>query len=317
MGMRAGVRGSGSAPTRQGDRPGHQGLRVAQDRRYGSGVPCGGRAIPQRRWGGEDTEPEAKGAPLDVAYVIPWHVAIDGAEVLDQVVEVIETYVVMKVHQAHLVALWCAFSHALDCFWFNPRLAARSPVMRCGKTTLLDIVTALAARPLAAANISEAAVFRTIEAAHPSLLIDEADCYLPDNPALRSVLNSGHTRTSAHVTRVVPTPTGEQEPRKFSTWAPIAIALIGKLPGTLADRSIDIQLQRKPRKVRVRRLRKERSPELPELQRKLARFVADHQLALEQADPEPPEELNDRAADNVRPLMAIAEVAGGHWPERA
>jgi Protein of unknown function (DUF3631) len=274
--------------------------------RYAGGTPESGA-----------DEPEAKGAPLDVVDALPWHEQVDGAAVLDRVAELLELHVIMKPHEAHLVALWCGFTHALDCFWFNPRLAIRSPVKRCGKTTLLDLIEQLAARPLAAANITEAAVFRTIEAVKPSLLIDEADCYLADNAALRSVLNSGHTRTSAHVIRVVPTPAGEQEPRKFSTWAPIAVALIGSLPGTLADRAIDIALQRKPRNTPVRRLRKDRGAELPQLQRKLARFAADHRLALEQADPEPPEALHDRMADNLRPLMAIAEVAGEEWPARA
>ena len=51
--------------------------------------------------------------------------------------------------------------------------------------------------------------------------------------------------------------------------------------------------------------------------RQLARFVLDNQVTIGAADIEPPEELHDRAADNWRPLMAIGEVAGGPWPERA
>jgi putative DNA primase/helicase len=35
------------------------------------------------------------------------------------------------------------------------------------------------------------------------------------------------------------------------------------------------------------------------------------------ADPEPPKGLHDRAADNWRPLLAIADAAGGVWPETA
>ena len=30
-----------------------------------------------------------------------------------------------------------------------------------------------------------------------------------------------------------------------------------------------------------------------------------------------PNELNDRAADDWRPLLAVADIAGGEWPERA
>src|SRR5439155_25602256 len=35
------------------------------------------------------------------------------------------------------------------------------------------------------------------------------------------------------------------------------------------------------------------------------------------ADPQLPATLDDRAADNWRPLVAIADLAGGVWPERA
>ena len=39
--------------------------------------------------------------------------------------------------------------------------------------------------------------------------------------------------------------------------------------------------------------------------------------ALRDADPAVPTELNDRAADNWRPLLAIADRAGSQWPEKA
>jgi predicted lipoprotein with Yx(FWY)xxD motif len=34
-------------------------------------------------------------------------------------------------------------------------------------------------------------------------------------------------------------------------------------------------------------------------------------------DPSIPAALNDRAADNWRPLIAIADLAGGEWPQLA
>jgi putative DNA primase/helicase len=50
------------------------------------------------------------------------------------------------------------------------------------------------------------------------------------------------------------------------------------------------------------------------LARKAARWAADHMDALREADPAIPPELNDRAADNWRPLLAIADLVGGDWP---
>jgi hypothetical protein len=50
---------------------------------------------------------------------------------------------------------------------------------------------------------SGTAVFRLIEAHQPTLLIDEADTFLPENEALRGVLNSGFWKPKAYVSRCV------------------------------------------------------------------------------------------------------------------
>ena len=54
-----------------------------------------------------------------------------------------------------------------------------------------------------------------------------------------------------------------------------------------------------------------------ELCRKQARFSADHSKTIAESNPAIPENLNDREQDNWEPLLAIAEAAGGHWPETA
>ncbi len=51
--------------------------------------------------------------------------------------------------------------------------------------------------------------------------------------------------------------------------------------------------------------------------RQCARWANDNQQALEKLNPDIPAELHDRAADNWQPLLAIADLAGGDWPERA
>src|SRR4029453_223767 len=112
----------------------------------------------------------------------------------------------------------------------------------CGKTVLLIVLGALVPRRMFAANVTPAVLFRTIEKFSPTLLIDEADTFIRDNDELRGVLNSGHTRTTATVIRAVG---DDHDPRAFSTWCPKAIALIGSLPGTLSDRSIEIGMRRR------------------------------------------------------------------------
>src|SRR6266852_4635174 len=56
---------------------------------------------------------------------------------------------------------------------------------------------------------------------------------------------------------------------------------------------------------------------LEPLRRRAARWGVDHEAALRGADPAVPPELHDRQADNWRPLLAIADRAGGAWPELA
>ena len=58
---------------------------------------------------------------------------------------------------------------------------------------------------------------------------------------MRGILNSGHRRGGS----VLRTVGDDFEPRQFGTYAACAIAMIGQLPGTLADRSISIELQRR------------------------------------------------------------------------
>ncbi len=51
-----------------------------------------------------------------------------------------------------------------------------------------------------------------------------------------------------------------------------------------------------------------------DIRRKCTRWTNDHQLEIKHADPEMPMQLDDRAMDIWRPLMAIADLVGGGWP---
>jgi Protein of unknown function (DUF3631) len=186
-----------------------------------------------------------------------------------------------------------------------------SPEKRCGKTTLLRVIQALVPKPLLASNITAAAIFRTVEIARPTLLIDEGDTFLRENEELRGVLNSGHSK-DGQVVRLVG---DNHEPRVFSTWCPTVVASIDWLPGTIEDRSIKIIMRRRRGDERVERFRDDRIEALAVLAQKARRWVDDHIEELRKADPETPMELHDRAADNWRPLLAIADVVGGEWPK--
>lgn len=245
----------------------------------------------------------------------PWPDPVAGDQLLSAVAAAIRQHVVFDDHARDLAALWVVHTFLLDAFLITPRLAVRSPVRRCGKTTLLDILTRLVCRPLPAANTSAAAIYRVIEGYQPTLLIDEFDSFSfgDKGEELRNVLNSGHRRGGS----VLRTVGEDHEPRSFATYGACVIALIGNLPGTLTDRAVTIDLKRRLASEPIEPFRLDRTEHLDVLARQIARWAKDHAEAVRVADPAMPKGVFNRDADNLRPLLAIADVASGKWPERA
>jgi putative DNA primase/helicase len=237
---------------------------------------------------------------------------VDGVMLLDEVAEAIRKHVVLSEHARDAAALWVVHTYLLDRLMITPRLAITSALKGCGKTTTLDVLAQLVFRPLLAANCSASSIFRVVEGFRPCLMIDEADSFLPDNEELRGILNSGHRRGGAVLRNVG----DDHEPRQFSTYSAAAIALIGQLPGTLSDRSVTISLTRRKASEKVEPFRFDRVEHLTLLARKLVRWTKDNAEAIVSAEPEMPAGLYNRAADNWRPLLAVALVAGGNWLER-
>ena len=92
---------------------------------------------------------------------------------------------------------------------------------------------------------------------------------------------------------------------------------IGALPGTLADRSIRAELQRKKPDEHVTGFRSDRIDHLRILARQMVRWLDDNEEVLRSAEPAMPPSMHNRKADNWRPLLSIADAAGGDWPECA
>src|SRR5207244_7120969 len=116
----------------------------------------------------------------------------------------------------------------------------------------------------------------------PTMLRDEAETFVTGNEEVRGILNSGHTRDTAIIIRLVG---DNHEPKEFSTWSAKAIASIGKLSGTLRDRSIILPMRRKKPSERVAKLRGRDTDEFLELRRKARRWADDNVAALKQACP--------------------------------
>lgn len=252
----------------------------------------------------------------------PWPEAVNGAELLHDIANMLGKHVVMPEHGAVVCALWALHTWCFACFTYSPRLLLSSPVKRSGKTLLLRLLAALVTRPLTAEGISAAALYRVISAAHPTLLLDEYDTFLIARrdaseaaEALRGVVNSGFQRGG----RIVRCSGDKHEPVAFPCYAPVVLAGIGNPPSTVADRSILLAMRRRANGEVVERP----SPGWPlrqqheDLVRRCRRWAMDSAPMLAEAEPEIPAGLHDRAADCWWSLLSIADAAGEHWPELA
>jgi putative DNA primase/helicase len=247
---------------------------------------------------------------LPFAEVEPWPEPIDAAQLLADIAATVRRYIVCEKETAHTVALWAAMTWFIDVVQVAPLAVITAPEKRCGKSQLLFLLGRLSARAITTSSISPAALYRTIDAWCPTLLIDEADAFMKDNEELRGLLNSGHTRESAYVIRTV----GDSfTPTMFNTWGAKALAGIGHVADTLMDRAVILELRRKLPHEEVDRIRHAEPGLFADLRSKLARFAEDYGDQVRQARPPLPHNLNDRAQDNWEPLLAIAMAAGDKW----
>jgi putative DNA primase/helicase len=254
-----------------------------------------------------------QGSKIEFEQIDPWPEAVDGEVLITDMIEAIRKHVILSKHQAQGVSLWIVHTYLMEVAEHAPRLQIKSPTKRCGKTTLLDTISHMVFRPINTESISIAALFRLIEGHHPTVLIDEADTFFKredgrDNEDMNGILNTGHKPGGYYIRTV-----GEDfEPRGFKVFGPVAYAWLVKrgryVADTVEDRSITIELRRRRRDEEITRLRRTKANHLHALARRIARWAQDNVSVLANADPTMPEELNDRAQDNWRPLIAIADA---------
>ncbi|MDJ0342600.1 DUF3631 domain-containing protein [Streptomyces sp. H10-C2] len=263
----------------------------------------------------DDTRPD----PIHAAQPDPDATASHGAALLDRLKAAVARFVILPSEEAlDATVLWVAATHLQPSWQHAPRLAVVGPAKRCGKSRLLDILTETVHHPVMTVNSTAAAVFRSITEEPPTLLVDEADTIFgtpkqaEKNEEMRGLLNAGHQR-DRYVLRVVG---NDHTPHRFHTFAMAALAGIGDLPDTIMDRSIVVRMRRRATGEHVSPYRTKRdSPDLHELRALLAQWtapLAEQALLLEPSMP-----VEDRAADTWEPLVIIADLAGGPWPDRA
>jgi len=225
-------------------------------------------------------------------------------------------YVILPEGVPFVAALWVIGTRIFKMFDCFPYLTVTSPTKRCGKTRFAEILELLCAHPLMSINISEAALFRSIESDEPpTVIIDEAEALRNRQSEraayLLAILQAGF-REGAHVLRCVGR---ENKVKKFSVYCPKVVLAIGNLPDTLMDRSVIIRMRRHLRNESIARFRRR-------VAAKQALGVASAMAVWAEENKAPIGKaylkqnldfLRDREADIWEPLFTIASVA---VPER-
>lgn len=242
----------------------------------------------------------------------PWADDVDGEALADDIERTINKYIHLAGNESPQLTLWIFMSYLVDRLNIMPKLALNSPIKRCGKTTLLELLEAFCCNAKAVSNISPAAVFRWIEQIAPTLMIDEVDTFITkDNPELVGIINAGHKRRTATVARVVGQG-DDMHVEEFNVFTPMVVAGIGAKPDTVEDRSIMIRMERPTNKRKLPRIPFNFFEDSQQARLKLAKFADDIEFEWVEA---PPCE-NARNQDNWSVLFSIARLISQAWVDK-
>ncbi len=247
---------------------------------------------------------------------------LDGADLLDNVLGYLQMFVAYPSPEAAIAhALWIMHTHLMAAWESTPRIAFLSPEPGSGKTRALEITETLVPRPVEAINVTPAYLFRKVSdpAGLPTILYDEVDTLFGpkarDNEEIRGILNAGHRRGAMAGRCVVKGKIVETE--ELPAYCAVALAGLGNLPDTILSRSVVIRMRRRAPTESIEPYRRRlHAPVGNTLRGRIAAWaktVAKKVLTC----PQMPDGLADRNADVWESLLAIADAAGGTWPQRA
>lgn len=245
---------------------------------------------------------------------------IDGAELLNDIEAFLSRFVAYPSEAARCAhVLWIAHTHRMDIWESTPRIAFLSPEPGSGKSRALEVTELLVPRPVHAVNTTSAYLFRKVsdEAGLPTVLYDEIDTVLgpraKENEDIRGMLNAGHRKGAVAGRCVVKGKLIETE--DLPAYCAVALAGLDDLPDTLMSRSVIVRMRRRSPNEIVEPFRHRlHSKEGYALRDELEAWSAQIPVGIW---PDMPDEIADRNADIWEALFAIADAAGGDWPERS
>lgn len=239
------------------------------------------------------------------------HLKANGPEVVRRAEAFFSRYAVLPSGTLLPSALWTIGTHTFESFDSFAYLAVTSPTPRCGKTRVLELLSLLCANPVRTSNISEAALYRLIASFKPTLLLDEMEQLREkgERPQiLRNLINAGNRRDAVTIRCTERGASIEQ----CGVYCPKALAAIGSLPDTIADRAIVFQMQRRTREEKIERfLHRLAEPQAREIREAIAGWTVVNREAIQETYLAAADLtfLEDRDAESWAPLFSILAVA--------
>jgi hypothetical protein len=247
------------------------------------------------------------------------------SDTMDSLENIIREHLVCTDSQRTILTLWILHTYTYKASYLTPYLNISSPVEESGKSTCMTILRSFCARPWWAAGVSPSTFKGKIAADHPTVLLDNWHTLFrgTDKQQMTGFLLSGCDRARDFASR------NQVYQSSFDTndghtFCPKAFAGLEPLPPTLARRSIPIVLQRrKPQQV----VKSAIHLLLPQNTRKFTSWMKDwakkrlDQIAnnFEEYESKTPTlpGFSPHQQECSRVLIALADLIGGHWPEKA
>ena len=226
--------------------------------------------VAERHQAAADAKEEARKARLR-------ELKLDRATLLSNLEKFFEERAYLPANAALVLAFFALNTWVFDVFDTTPYVLLDSATPRCGKNTVMSVLEAVCACPQMLTSASEAALFRSIDYCHPTVLLDEAELLAGHGERaeyLRSIVHAGYKK-GGKVPRVIGQ---EHELQYFDVFCPKIFAAIGGFTGALLDRTIILHMERAPanhvrKSTRQRQLKRD-SARLQERSRGVRRAVA-------------------------------------------
>lgn len=211
-----------------------------------------------------------------------------------------------------VLTVWTMYTYIYKAFPFCAYLSINAD-KGSGKTLLLELLQDLCFNAQMTTNVTSASIFRYVEVANATLLLDEFENIKDDkNSELRTVLNSGF-KSEGKVPRQV-TVDDDYKTKFFSSYSPKAFAGINDIDDVLKDRCIVINLLKMPKEKKIVRYKKDSklSGRIDKNVQLLYMFgltyCSEIKELYEKNEIECPQQLSYRDRDIWEPLLCVARV---------